>query len=106
MKWVVLIYLMIIGVNGEPKYTRLEYPVIDWQECLEIEQQLNDIINRGHDSEIPFERSMYWVYNNMLHEIRAKCVFVDPTDPLPEWHTGFPGRHYTDSRDNLKNEQK
>ena len=50
---------MIIGVNGEPKYTRLEYPVIDWQECLEIEQQLNDIINRGHHSEIPFVRSMY-----------------------------------------------
>ena len=85
MKWVVLIYLMIIGVNEEPKYTRLEYPVIDWQECLEIEQQLNDIINRGHHSEIPFVRSMYWVYNNMLKEIRAECVHADPPVPVPKW---------------------
>ena len=85
MKWVVLIYLMIIGVNGEPKYTRLEYPVIDWQECLEIEQQLNDIVNKGHSSEIPYVRSMYWVYNNMLKDIKAECVYAEPPAPVPKW---------------------
>ena len=86
MKWIVLVYLVIIGNTGEPKYTRLEYPVMDWQECIEVEQQLNDIINEGHNSRIPYVRSMYWVYNNMLKEIQAECVHADPPITVPKWY--------------------
>mgnify|MGYP003313786128 CR=1 FL=1 len=46
---------------------------------------LNDIVNKGHDSEIPYVRSMYWVYNNMLKEIRAECVHADPPVTVPKW---------------------
>ena len=107
MKWIILVYLAIYvgGADEDLRYKRLEFPAKDFQECIDITSQLNDITN-AYKSNEAYVRSFYWVYNNMLHEIRAKCVFVDPTDPLPEWHTGFPGRHYTDSRDNLKNEQK
>ena len=35
----------------------------------------------------------------MLDEIKAECVYADPTAPYPKWYTD-------DSRENLKNEQK
>ena len=50
-----------------------------------ITQQLNDIINRGHDSEVPYVRSLYCVYNNMLKDIKAECVYADPPAPVPKW---------------------
>ena len=44
-----------------------------------------------------YVRSFYWIYNNMLDEIKAECVYADPTAPYPKWYTD-------DSRENLKND--
>ena len=104
MKWIILVYLAIYvgGADGKLRQKRLEYPAADFQECIDIASQLNDIAN-AYKSNVAYVRSFYWVYNNMLHEIKAECVFVNPAEPLPKWHTDFP-KH--GSRDNLKNEQK
>lgn len=67
------------------KYTRLEFPATDFQECIDIADQINDIANRGHNSDVPYVRSFYWVYNNMLDEIKAECVFAEPTASAPRW---------------------
>ena len=100
MKWIILVYLAIYvgGADGDLRYKRLEYPAENFSECIDIASQLNDIVN-AHKSDVAYVRSFYWVYNNMLHEIKAECVFADPAAPYPKWYTD-------DSRDNLKNEQK
>ena len=66
------------------KYTRLEFPASDFQECIDIAQQINDITN-AYKSNVPYVRSFYWVYNNMLDEIKAECVYADPAAPVPKW---------------------
>ena len=86
MKWVILIYFaMWTSTTDELKYTRLEFPASDFNECIDIAEQINDITNRGHDSDVPYVRSFYCVYNNMLDEIKAECVFADPPAPAPRW---------------------
>ena len=85
MKWVILIYLAIWTNTPEViKYTRLEFPANNFQECIDISQQINDITN-AHKSDVPYVRSFYWVYNNILDEIKAECIFVDPSTSYPKW---------------------
>ena len=86
MKWVILIYLAMWTNTPEVmKYTRLEFPATDFQECIDIADQINDRANRGHNSDVSYVRSFYWVYNNMLDEIKAECVFAEPPAPAPRW---------------------
>ena len=86
MKWVILIYLAMWTNTPEViKYTRLEFPASNFQECIDIAQQINDITN-AHKSDVPYVRSFYWVYNNMLDEIKAECAYTDPAAPVPEWY--------------------
>jgi hypothetical protein len=86
VKWVILIYLAMWTNTPEVmKYTRLEFPATDFQECIDIADQINDIANRGHNSDVPYVRSFYWVYNNMLDEIKAECVFAEPPASAPRW---------------------
>jgi hypothetical protein len=66
------------------KYTVLEFPASDFQECQSIARQINDI-KTAYNSKTAYVRSFYWVYNNMLDEIKAECVFADPPAPVPKW---------------------
>jgi hypothetical protein len=83
MKWIVLVYLTVaVGTTeGNISYTRLEHLTKDFQECIDIEQQINDIIHRGRESKTKYVRSLYWEYKNTLGDIKAECVFAD--FPLP-----------------------
>ena len=85
MKWIVLVYLLFVGIDGNTNHTRLEFPTNNFQECIDIEQQINDIINRGRESETEYVRYLYWEYNNILEDIKAECVFTDSLAPFPEW---------------------
>ena len=86
MKWVILIYLtMWTSTPDVKKYTRLEFPANDFHECIDIASQINDITNKGHNSDVPYVRSFYWVYINMLDEIKAECVFAKPSAAAPRW---------------------
>jgi len=51
MKWIILVYLTIAAgtTEGDISYTRLEHPAKDFQECVDIEQQINDIVHRGEN---------------------------------------------------------
>ena len=85
MKWIILIYLAMWTNTPEVmKYTRLEFPASDFQECQSIARQINDI-KTAYNSKTAYVRSFYWVYNNMLDEIKAECVFADPPAPVPKW---------------------
>ena len=85
MKWVILIYLAMWTNTPEVmKYTVLEFPASDFQECQSIARQINDI-KTAYNSKTAYVRSFYWVYNNMLDEIKAECVFADPPAPVPKW---------------------
>ena len=85
MKWVILIYLAMWTNTPEVmKYTRLEFPASDFQECQSIARQINDI-ETAYNSETAYVRSFYWVYNNMLDDIKAECVFANPPAPVPKW---------------------
>lgn len=66
------------------KYTVLEFPAIDWVECKSIAAEINQI-ETAHKSKTPYVRSFYWVYNNMLDDIKAECVFANPPAPKPKW---------------------
>ena len=66
------------------KYTVLEFPASDFQECQSIARQINDI-KTAYNSKTAYVRSFYWVYNNMLDEIKAECVFADPPASVPKW---------------------
>ncbi len=83
MKWIVLVYLTVaVGTTeGNISYTRLEHPAKDFQECIDIEQQINDLLHRGRESETKYVRSLYWEYKNTLGDIKAECVFANT--PLP-----------------------
>ena len=83
MKWIILVYLTIAAgtTEGDIRYTRLEHPTKDFQECIDIEQQINDLVHRGRESETKYVRFLYWEYKNMLHEIKAECIYAD--SPLP-----------------------
>ena len=85
MKWVILIYLAMWTNTPEVmKYTRLEFPAKDFQECQSIARQINDI-ETAYSSETAYVRSFHWVYSNMLDEIKAECVYADPPAPVPKW---------------------
>ena len=49
MKWVILVYLSIHANIGLPpddmRYKRIELPARDFQECIDISQQINDIVS-------------------------------------------------------------
>jgi hypothetical protein len=66
------------------KYTVLEFPAQDWVECRSIAAEINQI-ETAHKSKTPYVRSFYWVYNNMLDDIKAECVFANPPAPKPKW---------------------
>lgn len=88
MKWIILIYIVLhsnIGLSpDDTTIKRIEIPAKDFEECIDVAQQLNDI-TKGHRSNTAIVRSFYWVYNNMLEDIRAECVYANPTAPLPKW---------------------
>ena len=75
MKWVILVYLSININIGLPvddvRHRRFDFPATDFSECIDITEHINDIVNRGRESKVPYVRSFYWVYNNMLEDIRA-----------------------------------
>ena len=93
MKWVILVYLSIHANIGLPpddmRYKRIELPARNFEECIDISQQINDIV-KGHRSNVGVVRSLYWVYNNMLEDIKAECVFAKPMAPLPKWSGNNP----------------
>ena len=63
------------------KYTVLEFPATDWVECRSIAAEINHI-ETAHKSKTPYVRSFYWVYNNMLDDIKAECVYANPPVPI------------------------
>ena len=65
------------------KYTVLEFPAIDWVECRSIAAEINQI-ETAYKSKTPYVRSFYWVYNNMLDDIKAECVYANPPVPKPK----------------------
>ena len=67
------------------KYTVLEFPAHDYYDCIDIAEEINDI-ETAYNSETAYVRSFYWIYNNMLDEIKAECVYADSTPtPPPKW---------------------
>ena len=93
MKWIILVYLSVYTNIGLPpndmKHRRIEIPAADFNECMDISQQINDI-TEGHRGNAAITRSFYWVYNNMLEDIKAECVFANPLAPLPKWAENTP----------------
>jgi len=74
MNWVILVYLAIWTTGPQVmKYTMLEFSA-----------EINDIKN-AYKSKTSYVRSFYWVYNNMLDDIKAKCVYADPKAPMLKW---------------------
>ena len=85
MKWVILIYLAMWTNTPEVmKYTVLEFPAHDYYDCIDIAEEINDI-ETAYKSKTAYVRSFYWVYNNMLDEIKAECVYANPVAPVPKW---------------------
>ena len=85
MKWVILIYLAMWTNTPEVmKYTRLEFPAHDYYDCVDVAEEINDIEN-AYKSETAYVRSFYWVYNNMLDDIKAECVYAEPIATPPKW---------------------
>ena len=86
MKWVIIIYLAIwTNTPDAVKHTRLEFPATDFQECIDIEHQINDLIHRGRESKTKYVRSLYWEYKNTLGDIKAECVFANSPIPYSKW---------------------
>ncbi len=93
MEWVILVYLTIhtnLGPPDEIRYRRLDFPAINFSECIDITDQINDIVNRGRTSPVPYVRSFYWVHHNMLDEIKAECVYGTPAEPTAKWEHNNP----------------
>ena len=87
MKWVVLVYLVMFpGTSDKEKITRLEYPTKTFEECIEIESQINNISKYGHSSDIAYVRSLYWVHSNMLNKISAECVHLGIAEQVPDFY--------------------
>ena len=89
MKWVILVYLSINTNIGLPvddvRHRRFEFPAKDFSECIDISEQINDLVHRGRESEVPSVRSFYWVYKNVLENIEASCVYGEPMAPSVKW---------------------
>ena len=93
MEWVILVYLTIhtnLIPPNEMRYRRLDFPAIDFSECIDITDQINDIVNRGRESTVPYVRSFYWVHNNMLEDIKAECIYGEPMAPSVKWEHNDP----------------
>ncbi len=95
MKWVILVYLTINTNIGLPPddlrhSKRYEFPAIDFSECIDISEQINDIVNRGQTSPVPYVRSFYWVHKNMLEDIKAECVYGKPLSASDKWEDNDP----------------
>ena len=94
MKWVILVYLSINTNMGLPVddviHRRFEVPAKDFSECIDISEQINDLVNRGRTSEDQVVRSFYWVYHNMLEDIKAECVYGEPMAPSTKWENNYP----------------
>ena len=85
MKWVILVYMAMFTQGPEVmKYTVLEFPATDWVECRSIAAEINQI-ETAHKSKTAYVRSFYWVYNNMLDDIKAECVHANPPVSKPKW---------------------
>lgn len=84
MKWIVLIYLVMYTTSepSETKVTQLEFTAKSFDECIDAESQINNIVKYGHDSKISYVRSLYWVHSNLLKEIRAVCTYAEPTSKM------------------------
>ena len=79
------------------KYTVLEFPASDFQECQSIARQINDI-KTAYNSKTAYVRSFYWVYNNMLDEIKAECVYANPTAPPPKWFKEYTRKQWLEDK--------
>ena len=94
MKWIILVYLSIHTNVGLPpddmKYRRIEFPATDFSECIDITEQINDIVNRGQTSPVPYVRSFYWVHKNMLEDIKAECIYGKPLSASDKWEDNDP----------------
>jgi len=94
MKWIILVYLSIHTSIGLPpddmRYKRIDIPAKDFSECIDITEQINDIVNRGQHSTAPYVRSFYWVHHNMLEDIKAECVYGEPLAPSAKWTDNEP----------------
>ena len=80
MKWIILVYLTVAAgtTEGDISYTRLEHPVEDFQECIDIEQQINNLLHRGRESETKYVRSLYWEYKKYIRRYQGRmclCKF-------------------------------
>jgi hypothetical protein len=85
VKWVIIVYMAMFTQGPEVmKYTVLEFPAPYFAECQRIAAEINQI-ETAHKSKTPYVRSFYWVYNNMLDDIKAECVFANPPAPKPKW---------------------
>ena len=85
MKWVILVYMAMFVQGPEVmKYTVLEFPATDWVECKRIATEINHI-ETAYKSKTPYVRSFHWVYNNMLDDIKAECVYANPPVLKPKW---------------------
>ena len=80
----VLIYLVMYSTSepSETREIRLEFPAKSFDECIDAESQINNIVKYGHDSKISYVRSLYWVHSNLLKEIRAVCTYAEPTSKM------------------------
>ena len=100
MKWVVLIYLAMWTNTPEVmKYTVLEFPAHDYYDCIDIAEEINDI-ETAYNSETAYVRSFYWIYNNMLDEIKAECVYADPAAPPPKWFREYTQKQWLLEKEN------
>ena len=83
---------------SETKVTQLEFTAKSFDECIDAESQINNIVKYGHDSKISYVRSLYWVHSNLLKEIRAVCTYAEPTH-TPKRHQNDKDYCMGDSRD-------
>ena len=98
MKWVILVYLAMWTNTPEVmKYTVLEFPAYDYYDCIDIAEEINDI-ETAYKSKTAYVRSFYWVYNNMLDEIKAECVYADPIAPESKWFKEYTRKQWLEDK--------
>ena len=98
MKWVILVYLAMWTNTPEVmKYTVLEFPAYDYYDCIDIAEEINDI-ETAYNSKTAYVRSFYWVYNNMLDEIKAECVYADPIEPESKWFKEYTRKQWLEDK--------
>ena len=85
MRWVILVYIsMFVPTHEVMNYNSYELSTKNYEECVDIARQLNDIQN-AYKSNDPYVRSFYWTYNNIAHELKAECVYANPPASWPKW---------------------